>query len=67
MSTIVELITALVISFFGITVEEPATAITEVFLFVCCDMKQEPSSDMLLIKNISSIKIKHKKTKNTLL
>ncbi len=66
MSTLVELITAVVLSVFGIATEEPPALLTEAAVIECCEYKTEPASDMLVL-NISSIKIEHNSNENKLL
>jgi len=67
MSTLVELITALVFGVFGISEEIPPENNTNTVVIECHDMITEPSKDMLQITNISSIKIEQNRTvKHTL-
>lgn len=80
MSTLVEFITAVVISVFGISAEKSPVTIAEVVVIECCETTQEPSSDMLILNNSlkedkfvilnsiqKSIKIEHNRTEKTLL
>lgn len=67
MSTLVELITALVFGVFGISEEIPPENNTNTVVIEYCDMITEPSIDMLQIANISSIKIEQNSNENNLL
>ena len=67
MSTIVEFIAAIVISLLGISEEKPPEEIAEVIVIECCEIEPSSSTDMLKITHISSIKIEHNRTENTLL
>jgi hypothetical protein len=80
MSTLVELITAAVISFFGLSVEEPPAINADVIVIECCEIAPKPGSDIFIVANTlkkdklvilnlnqKSIKIEHNRTENTLL
>ncbi len=80
MSTLVELLTAVVISFLGISEEKPVEMVKTSVTIECCEPTQEPSSDLLFVSNTlekinhvilnsfqESIKIEHNGNKNTLL
>ncbi|MFT5079109.1 MAG: hypothetical protein ACI825_000776 [Planctomycetota bacterium] len=80
MSTLVELITVAVISFFGLSVEEPPEINADVIVIECCEVAPNASSDIFIVDHTlkkdnlvnlnliqKSIKIEHNRTENTLL